>query len=111
MSQKAFLRELDGELVGAFMAAGMADEALYTPAGGGAAVACEVLVDRDVRDYGDDVAPVGTSYTLIAFQRSQVEPQRGATVVVDPDGDAEVFTLDAETKRDESMARWVVTRA
>jgi len=111
MSQRVFLRDFDATAFEAFLGAGLADEALYTPPGANAAVACQVLVDRDVRDYGNDAAAVGTSYTVVTFRRSQVDPQRGARVVVDPTGAANAFTLDAEVKRDESMSRWVVTRA
>jgi hypothetical protein len=111
MSQRNFLRDFDTTAFEAFLGAGLADEALYTPLGGPAAVACQVLVDRDVRDYGDDAAQVGTAYTLITFQRRQVTPRRGGSVVVGPSGDTQRFILDKEVKRDESMSRWVVTRA
>jgi len=110
MSQRAFLQDFDATAFEAFLGAGLADDALYTPPGG-AAAACQVLVDRDVREYGEGATTVGTSYTLVTFRRSQVDPQRGARVVVDPTGAANAFLLDAEVKRDESMSRWVVMRA
>jgi hypothetical protein len=110
MSQRAFLQDFDTTAFEAFLSAGLADEALYTPPGGAAAVACQVLVDRNLRDYGEGATTVGTAYTLVTFHRSQVDPQRGARVVVDPAGAANAFLLDAEVKRDESMSRWVVTR-
>lgn len=106
MSQQAFLREFDADAFACFLGAGMADTAEYTAPAGGAAIPCEVLVDRDVRDYGEDASPVATSYTLVTFQRDQVTPERGGTVVVD----SESFTLDAEVRKDESISRWVVTR-
>jgi hypothetical protein len=111
VSQKVFLRELDRVLIDTFWAVGMADDAVYTEPGGGFARPCQVLVDHDVRDYGEEAAQVGTAYTLITFQRSQVTPRRGGSVVVGAIGDTQRFILDAEVKRDESMSRWVVTRA
>jgi len=111
MSQKVFLQQFDSLLIDAFWDVGMADDAVYTAPEGGFARSCQVLVDRDVRDYGQEAAQVGTAYTLITFQRSQVTPHRGGSVVVGPIGDTQRFTLDAEVKRDESMSRWVVSRA
>lgn len=106
MSQTSFLRDFDALAFGAFMATGMADAAMYTAPAGGAAVACQVLVDRDVRNYGDDLAPVATSYTLVSFQRSQVQPSLRGVVLIE----GESFELAQEVLRDESVSRWVVTR-
>lgn len=104
MSQTQFLREFDAQAINAFLDAGIADAAMYQPNALAPAVACNVLVDRNVRDFGDDAAPVATSYTLITFQRAQVQPVRGGLVTLG----AEVFVLDAEVRQDESSSRWVV---
>jgi hypothetical protein len=106
MSQKEFLRDFDAGAFASFIDAGMADAAMYTTADSLSTTACDVLVDRNVRDYGDDAAPVGTLYTLVTFQRAQVSPSRGGTVAVE----GESFMLDAEVRSDESISRWVVTR-
>lgn len=106
MSQKAFLQQFDADAFACFLGAGMADTADYTAPTGGASLACEVLVDRNVRDFGEDASPVAASYTLVTFQRAQVSPARGGTVVVE----GESFMLDAEVRSDESVSRWVVTR-
>lgn len=106
MSQQAFLRDFDANAFGNFLAAGIADVATYTAPSGGAALACDVLVDRNVRDFGEDASLVAAAYTLVTFQRAQVTPARGGTVVVE----GESFTLDAEVRSDESISRWVVTR-
>lgn len=106
MSQKDFLRQFDAAAFACFLGAGMADTGEYTAPTGGPSIACEVLVDRNVRDFGDDASPVSASYTLVTFQRAQVAPARGGTVVVE----GESFMLDAEVRCDESVSRWVVTR-
>ena len=106
MSQAKFLEDFDAAAFGDFLAAGLADVATYTAPSGGAAIPCDVLVDRNVRDFGEDASPVATSFTLVSFQRAQVTPARGGTVVVE----GEPFMLDAEVRNDESISRWVVTR-
>jgi hypothetical protein len=106
MSQQAFLRDFDNAAFATFLAAGLADVATYTTADGLTTTACDVLVDRNVRDFGEDASPVAAAYTLVTFQRAQVTPARGGTVVVE----GESFTLDAEVRSDESITRWVVTR-
>lgn len=104
MSQKDFLREFDAAAIGAFLDGGMADDATYTPPGGGAGVPCQVLVDRDVEDFGEDDAPVSLRRTRIAFQRAEVEPVAMGQVVVG----AETFTLAKRTRYDESLSAWWV---
>ena len=104
MNQAAFLRDFDAAAVGAFLGAGMADDAVYTAPGGGAGVACRVLVDRDVEDFGDDAAPVSLRRTRITFQRAEVEPVAMAQVVIG----AETFTLAKRVRFDESLSVWWV---
>ncbi|ASK91873.1 MULTISPECIES: head-tail joining protein [Xanthomonas] len=105
MSQREFLQAFDAAAMEAFHGAGMADDALYL-APGALPLPVRVMVDRDLRDFGSDEAPVATRYTQITFQRSQVQPVRGARVTVDGD----TFALDAELESDEARSVWVVTR-
>lgn len=109
MSQRDFLQAFDTAAFAAFADAGLADAASYVAPGadGSAAVACQVLVDRDVRDFADDLAPVSTGYTRITFQLAEVQPERGGVVTVDGEG----FTLERRISQDESASRWVVIRA
>lgn len=104
MSQAAFLRDFDAAAVGAFLDAGIADDATYIAPGGGAGVACHVLVDRNVEDFGEDDAPVSLRRTRITFQRAQVEPVPMGQVAIG----AEIFTLAKRTRYDESLSAWWV---
>lgn len=111
MSQRDFLRRFDAMAFGAFAAAGVGDAAHYYAPGSEVAVACTVLVDRNVRDFGDDLAPVSTAYTRITFQRAEVEPEQGARVALLDAVAVEVesFALAARIETsDESASRWVV---
>lgn len=104
MSQRDFLQSFDAYAFGAFFDAGMADAATYTPLEGGAGVACRVLVDRGVRDFGDDFAPVSTFRVLVTFQLAQVTPSEGGTVAIG----TETFTLVQRVRADESISQWGV---
>lgn len=105
MSQKAFLRAFDQAAIGSFMAAGMADAATYTaPAPGSASVPCDVFVDRGTQLWGDDGTPVALGEISVAFQRAEVEPEKGGIVVVDGD----TYRLTDKLKDDASLARWLV---
>ena len=103
MSQIAALQALDAEIIGAFVDAGLADAAVYTPPGGGAGIACEVMVDRGQVVYGADGDEVAGLRTLVTFQLAQLTPERGGVVVVD----GSTLTLDSEDDNDKAMARWV----
>lgn len=103
MSQNDFLREFDADAFATFLGAGMGDSATYT-APAGAPVACTVLVDRDVEDYGEDDAPVSLRRTRITFQRAEVEPVGMGQVVIG----AETFTLAKRARYDESISAWWV---
>jgi hypothetical protein len=99
MSQRAALQAMDAAIVGAFAAAGMADAATYTPPGGGVAVPCEVMVDRNL-EIGADVPTRGI---VVAMQLAQVPaPARGGVVAVD----GEQLRLVAKVEGDESLERW-----
>lgn len=106
MSQRAFLQGFDAAAFGAFRDAGLGDAALYTAPGTDAAVPCTVLVDRGLREFGDDGAPVTTRFVQVTFQLAEVSPGRGARVVID----GETFVLDGDEDRDESTSRWAVIR-
>lgn len=111
MSQTAFLRRLDAMIVNRFAASGLADAAHYYAPGDTIAHACTVLVDRNVRNYGDDGAPVDTPYTRVTFQLAEVAPARGGRVALLDDAAAEVdaYLLAAHiTNSDDSFSRWVV---
>lgn len=106
MTQRDSLRELDAALITAFKGAGLADDATYTPPGGGSPVSCEVMVDEGIAEFGEDLATVVGRRTLVSLQLRQVpNPVRGATVQVGTD----TYTLDIPESRDQSLSRWVVT--
>lgn len=107
MSQRDFLQDFDARAFGAFRSAGLGDPALYTALGADVAVPCTVLVDRGLREFGDDGAPVATRLVRVIFQLAEVSPVRGGRVVID----GETFVLDGDEDRDESTSRWVVARA
>ena len=108
MSQQSFLREFDAAAFAAFRDAGIADEPTYQAPGAVEAVPCGVvLIDRGMRDFGDDLAPVGTTYVRATLQMAEVAPERGGRLVVD----GEAYVLDSELDRDGSSSRWVVARA
>lgn len=105
MSQRDALRDMDDALVAAFKGAGLADDAIYTPPGGDA-VACEVMVDEGIAEFGEDLATVVGRRTLVSLLLRQIpNPVRGATVLVD----GTTYTLDIPESRDQSISRWVVT--
>lgn len=106
MSQTDFLREFDSLAVGTFKAIGIADAAVYRAPGSAVDVPCDVTVDRDVRDFGEDLSPVSAAYTVLRFQRGQVEPERGALVTLT--ATSEAFNLDRRIRQDESASEWVV---
>lgn len=108
MSQEDFLREFDAAAFAAFRDAGIADEPTYQASGAASAEPCGVvLIDRAMRDFADDLAPVGTSYVRVTLQLAQVAPERGGRLTVG----GETYVLDSELERDSSVSRWVVVRA
>lgn len=104
MSQKAFLRAFDQAAIGSFKAAGLADAAQYTAPKGAAAIACDVMVNRGTQVWGDDASPVALGEISIDFQRAQVVPEKGGTVVVDGD----TYRLTDKLRDDASLVRWLV---
>lgn len=107
MSQRQMLQDLDATLVSAFMDAGMADAAVYTPPGG-SGTACRVLVDDQVEVYGDGPGEVAGHRTLVTLFLSEIPtPRQGAQVVI---AGEPTYTLVEIFERDQSRERWVVTR-
>ncbi len=105
MSQRAFLRSLDDQIMGAMLGAGMADSAVYE--GGSGAVSCSVYVDRAAQVFGDDEAEVTGVQTLVTFRLAEVGAlEVGARVTVD----GETFELVKMIREDESLSTWVVVR-
>lgn len=104
MSQQAFLRDLDAQLMGAFHAAGMADSATYTPPAGGASTACRVYVDRDPAVLDQMGVEIAGNRIVIGILRTEVNrPDVGGTLVIG----SETFVLEARIHADESLTRWV----
>ncbi|MDN5924459.1 MAG: hypothetical protein L0H70_05610 [Xanthomonadales bacterium] len=94
------LNMIDDAGFAAFANAGMADAALYVPAAGGAQVACTVIVDKSMREYGFE-SQVGNALTTIRARINEVgTPQRGATFVVG--ADQYVVDCGAPLEADES---------
>ncbi|KAA2285429.1 head-tail joining protein [Arenimonas fontis] len=105
MSQRDALRDMDDTLLAAFKAAGLADDAVYTPPGGDP-ISCDVMVDEGIAEFGEDLATVVGRRTMVSLLLRQVpDPVRGATVLVD----GTTYTLDIPESRDQSISRWVVT--
>ncbi|MGV8959206.1 MAG: head-tail joining protein [Stenotrophomonas sp.] len=104
MSQKAFLRQFDASAIQAFAATGMADAAAYTPKAGGAAIDCNVMVDRAVQQWGDDPMPLAAGDITVTFQRAQVVPEKGGMLVVDGD----TYRLADKLFDDGSLIRYAV---
>lgn len=107
MSQAAFLQDLDAQLMDAFHAAGMADDATYTPQAG-AAVACRVYVDRDPAVLDQLGVEIAGNRIVVGILRAEVDrPDVGDTLAIG----SETFTLEARIHHDESLTRWVVLPA
>lgn len=104
MSQAAYLRDFDAMAFAALADCGLADAAIYRATITATPVDCTVLVDREVRDFGDDVAPVSTAYTRVIFQRIQVQPVRGGIVAIE----GVDYELADRIGEDEAASRWVV---
>lgn len=106
MSQKTALQELDDEIAEAMLDAGLAEAATHTSAGGGAATACTVVVDRNVELYAEGEVEVAIFRTLITIFRADVDaPARGDTVALTDAGES--FALASLHRRDESRTVWI----
>lgn len=107
MSQREFLAGLDASLHASFAAAGMADSGAYTSPDGGAAVPCQVYVDRDCETIGGLKQFVAGRVEITYVRPYGFRPAQKGQVLVD--GDAYV---NAELISDDgSLSRWRVRRA
>ncbi|MGH8075627.1 MAG: hypothetical protein ACREO4_16375 [Lysobacter sp.] len=109
MNQRAFLQQLDADIVGAFAQADMADAAGYLPPAATPDVVplpCTVLVDRSVEIFGEERPDVATRHTVVTLFRGVVTPVQYGVVTLDATGEA--FRLEAKLEEDESQSRWVV---
>ncbi|KAB7767625.1 hypothetical protein [Xanthomonas maliensis] len=108
MSQREFLQAFDADAFSAFAAVGLADgDARYQGPGDTYALPCTVQIDRDVRDFGGDPAPVSTGYTLVTLLRAEVQPvKRGLVLLV-----GETLVLVERVREDESISQWVADHA
>lgn len=104
MNQTATLRQMDADILSAMLGAGMADNATHKAGGIGAGTACQVLVDRAAQFYDDDSGVAGRRIVVSLFLAQIPAPARLDTVTIG----TEVFTLDRQVARDESMWQWVV---
>jgi len=105
MSQSAFLQDLDAQLMGAFHAAGLADDATYTPPGSVIATACRVYVDRDPATLELNGVDVAGNRIMVGILRAEVDrPDIGGQLVIG----SEHLKLEARIRHDESLTRWVV---
>ncbi|NJC38142.1 hypothetical protein GGR60_002696 [Xanthomonas arboricola] len=103
MNQRQFLAAFDSDAFAAFADVGMADVAAYQAPGADTVVSCTVQIDRNVRDFGDDIMPVSTVYTLVTFQRAEVEPAKRGRLVLP----GETLVLAERVRQDESISQWV----
>lgn len=104
MSEADLKREFDAAFFAAWGDLAGDLDALYTPPGG-VAVTVQVLVDTGVAQFGDDFAAVSHYDTFVTFRRAQIEPEAGATLVVD----GTTYTLAQRVdSSDESASRWAV---
>ncbi|MEA9657843.1 hypothetical protein [Xanthomonas campestris] len=103
MTQREFLQAFDAVAFTAFAEVGLADGARYQAPGSTEAVPCTVQIDRDVRDFGGDLAPVSTGHTLVTLQRAEVQPAKRGRVLLT----GETLVLAERVREDESISQWV----
>lgn len=107
MSQADFMRDLDAQLMGAFHAIGLADDATFTPAAGGP-VACRVYVDRNPATLEQMGVQTDGNRIVVGILRAEVDrPDVGDALAIG----SESFQLEARIFNDESLTRWVVLPA
>lgn len=105
MSQKGALAELDRDIHAALLGAGLADRGAYTPSGG-AAVPCDVYVDRTVQEVGElgQLRANRTEVTYVLSSMGGTMPANRGVLLVDGD----TFTNTYEISNDGSLSRWLV---
>jgi len=107
MNQTEFMQAFFADTLAAFARDGLADAAIYQPKSGATPGECIVMVDRDVRDFGDETAPLGYPRVLITLPRADApKPVSGDTVTLPATG--ETWRLEQRIRQDEVMSQWVV---
>lgn len=104
MSQQSTLRDIDATIMSAMKTAGFADTATYTAPSGGAALPCNVYVDRNAQFFGEQGDVVGSRITITLLLTEIPTQLRRASIVVG----SETFKLDEIVELDESKIVWVV---
>lgn len=104
MSQQSTLRDLDSTIMSAMKTAGFADVATYTAPSGGAALPCNVYVDRNAQFFGEQGDVAGSRITITLLLAEIPTQLRRASIVIG----SETFNLDEIAERDESKIVWVV---
>lgn len=99
-----FLQSFDATAHAAFLGAGIADEASFVAHAGATAVACRVMVDRDVEAFGFDSRTVNSMVVISALVAEVGSPRRGAVFTIG----AERFVVDAVLDADEGVVRMQV---
>ncbi len=103
MGQVEFLRDMDADIMDAFVDIGMADSVFFIATATKVATLCDVMIDRDVTIFGDDGAPVNTGQVVVTFQKRQVgNPVAGDRVLKG----VETLELSQLMTEDESQSKW-----
>jgi len=110
MNQTEFMQAFFADTLAAFAIAGLADAVTFHPKSGAPPVECIAMIDRDVRDVGDDTAPLGYPRVLVTLPRSDV-PAAAAGDTVSLPATGESWLLEQRIGQDEVMSQWVVRDA
>ena len=101
---KTALQTITGEIVDAFISAGIADSGTYT-APGGSAIPCRVFINRDQDVFGEFGGAVRKATTIDLLLSEIPTPKREGIIVAD----GATFKLVRLAKpADESVATWEV---
>lgn len=101
---RAVIQSIVSEMADAFVAAGLADDGIYT-APGGSPVNCRIFITRGRQPFGQFGKVVGNECTITLLLNEIPAPVRGATVVAD----GNTFTLAAFVNDDDAVSVWEVT--
>lgn len=106
-TQTEFLRAMDGAIMGAFSAIGMADTGTYT-AQGGSPVSVQCMVNRGTQFQGFE-AQGRSDDVFVTMLRSEIgntDPPRGSVIEVQ----GVLYKIDTVVNRDESIVEVKVIR-
>jgi hypothetical protein len=105
VSQQTTLRAIDATLQAALYAAGLADDATYTPVSGNSQP-CKVFIDR-AREFNGFESEAGNESLLVTALLAQIlaVPRRGATFIIN----SVTYTVDRVLAQDESRVVCVCT--